>query len=159
MNDDEFAGKSLVELFDMLEPVPEPPSISLVPETEGWIWLGLALLAVAIWVFWKWQKMHRANEYRRAALAELHAAGDDPAAIAGILRRTALAAFPRGDVAALSGDDWLAFLDQHAPQKGFLSDTGRAMVRAPYLAEITPVKGLKALASDWVRSHSVKAKS
>ena len=67
MNDD-FAGLNLVELLDLLEPVPEPVPPSLWPETVGWVWLGVALVLLLAWLAYRWHRAYRANAYRRAAL-------------------------------------------------------------------------------------------
>ena len=155
MTPEELAKLNLVELLDQLIPPPEPPAISMWPATEGWIWLGLAIL-IGLGLAIRWLvKRHRANAYRRAALSELKAAGDDPAAIAEILRRAALAAYPRAEVASVQGDDWLRFLDQSYEGKGFSSDMGRAMVEAPYRTEVAAVAGLSDLAHAWVNKHKV----
>lgn len=157
MNAEEFEGKNLVELLDMLEPVPLPPAISMWPDTQGWIWLGLAVLAVIFLAVWRWRAARNANAYRRAALLELAGSGDDPVAIADVLRRTALSAYPRQKVAGLAGDDWLTFLDAGYSGQGFASDTGRAMLSAPYRADPTPISGLTTLARDWVQRHKSEA--
>ena len=148
----ELEGLNLVELLDLLEPVPEPEPVSMAPQTAGWVWLGvvlLLLLAVAVRAF---VRHRRANAYRRAALAELDAAGDDPARIAEIVRRTALRAFPRREVASVHGEDWLAFLDRTGRGAGFVSAPGRAMLAAPY-RPVPPDPALASLARDWVRHH------
>ena len=53
-----------------------------------------------------WQR----NAYRREALRALETA--DGRDISAILKRAALAAFPREQVASLNGAAWLAFLDR-----------------------------------------------
>ena len=103
----ETDGKNLVELLDMLEPIPEPAPISMVPATAGWIWLGLAVAAALAYAGYRAHRHWKANAYRRAALAELAHAGDKPEAIAAILRRAVLVAYPRSEVAALTGPDWI----------------------------------------------------
>lgn len=157
MSAEEFEGKNLVELLDMLEQVPEPTQISMWPETQGWIWLGLVVLVLLFLGVWRLRVVRNANAYRRAALAELAASGDDPVAIADVLRRTALSAYPRQKVAGLAGDDWLAFLDVGYNGQGFATETGRAMLSSPYRADPTPIDGLAALARDWVQSHKSEA--
>ena len=93
---EEFQGLGLVELINLLEEVPEPPPIAMTPQTPGWIVLGV-VVAVLLFLLLRWAvQRHRAEAYRRAALRELEQAGDDPAAISTVLRRTALAAFPAG---------------------------------------------------------------
>lgn len=154
--EDQFNGLNLVQLLDLLEPVPEPPPVSWMPQTVGWIWLGIALVALIL-AGLRWLVRHRrANAYRRAGLAALAAAGDDPARIAVILRRTALAGFPRAEVAGLTGVDWLRFLDRTMAGDGFVSGPGRIIAEAPYRAT-TPDPALSRLAQRWVRRHTVPA--
>ncbi len=147
---------TLSDLIDLLVPPPEPAPVSMVPQTVGWVVLGVLLALGLAWVAWKRWRRWQANAYRRAALEELERAGDDPAAIAVILRRAALAAWPRGDVASLSGDDWLRFLDRTA-DAGFVGEPGSAIVTGPYRADGEPVPGLGALAAEWIRGHRVEA--
>lgn len=149
---EDLSQLTLVELLDLLEPVPEPPAVSLWPQTAGWIWVGLILLACTAWLLRRWILQHRANAYRRAALAQIAAVGDEPAALAEILRRTALSVFPREEVAGLYGEDWLAFLDRTYGGTAFREGPGRILAAAPYApgpgaADLTP------LAAEWVRRH------
>lgn len=143
---------NLVELLDLLEPVPEPTPVSLWPQTTGWIWLGLALLAAAVWIVRRWRRQRHANAYRRAALQEIATAGNNPAVVAQILRRTALSAFPRSEVAGLHGEDWLSFLDRTYGGNGFLQGPGRLLAVAPY-AQSVEAADLAPLAAEWVRRH------
>jgi len=148
----DLANLNLVELLDLLEPIPEPPPIPLWPQTAGWIWLGLAVLVIAAWLGRRWVVAYRANAYRRAALRAITAAGDDPAALAAVLRRAALAGYPRAEVAGLYGEDWLAFLDQTYGGTGFREGPGRLLAVAPY-ASATKAPDLTSLAAEWVRRH------
>jgi hypothetical protein len=152
--EDEFAGLNLVDLLDLLEPVPEPPPIPLWPETVGWLWLALILAALIGWLAWRrWQAWCR-DAWRRAALAEIAAAGDDPARLAEILRRAALATHPRADVASLTGPAWLAFLDTASGGTAFTQGPGRALATSPYAPDPAPVPGLAATVADWVRTQT-----
>ncbi len=153
---EEFEGLNLIELIDLLEEVPEPPAISMTPQTPGWIVVGIVLLVLVVllsrWLLLRW----RANAYRREALRALAKVGEDPTAIASILRRTALAAFPRSEVASLAGENWLAFLDASYPGSDFADGPGRTIASAPYRAQpATPE--MKRIAVDWVRRHKVPA--
>ncbi|MEM8631964.1 MAG: DUF4381 domain-containing protein [Pseudomonadota bacterium] len=151
-----FEGLGLVDLIDLLEPVPEPPPISWAPQTIGWLWLGLAVLAIVLWTVCAVYARRRARAYRRAALTELDAAGEAPEEIAAILRRVALCAYPRAKVASLTGPDWVAFLDASFPGSGFTSGVGAVLADAPYRGG-DPAPGLNTLARDWVRTHKAEA--
>jgi hypothetical protein len=149
---------SLIDLLDRLAEPPQPPPISMTPQTAGWLVLAAILLVAILWAIYVGIRRWKANAYRRAALAELDAAGDDPAAIAAVVRRTALAAWPRDDVASLTGEAWLAFLDRTGGDGDFSSASGRAMLSAPYQrAASEPDEGLGRLAGQWIRRHRVMA--
>jgi len=125
--------------------LPSPPS--WMPGTIGWLVLGLVLATALLGLAWRAWRHWRANRYRRAALKELAVLqralqdrrGDaadpaDPAdgadgadarararallALAELLKRTALAAWPRASVAGLSGTAWCNFLQAHAGRAG-----------------------------------------
>ncbi|MDW4497361.1 DUF4381 domain-containing protein [Sulfitobacter sp. D35] len=143
---------SLVDLIDQIVPPDEPAPVSMMPQTWGWVALALLLLALVGYGLYRLAAHRRANAYRRAALRALEAAGDDAEAVAAILRRTALSAFPRHDVAGLSGADWLAFLDRTLPSGDFSTGPGRAVTSAPYSGAPAP-DGLGAAVADWIRHH------
>lgn len=155
MNEDgSSTPTSLIDLLGRLEEPPEPVPVVMTPQTAGWAVLA-ALLALGLaWLAWRAWRRWRAAAYRRAALEALSAAGDDPAAVADILRRTALAAWPRERVASLTGLDWLHFLDATGGD-GFADGPGRALAEAPYRTEHAPVPGLGDAAAHWVRRHRV----
>ncbi len=150
---DDLSKLDLIELLALLEPIPEPAPVSLFPQTAGWLWLGIVTAALAaLWARRLWLR-HRADAYRRAALAEIGSAGGDPVILSQILRRTALVAYPREDVASLYGDAWLAFLDRAVGGSAFSAGPGRAFAQAPYAREDRREAALEGLATDWVRRH------
>jgi hypothetical protein len=148
-------GLNLVELLDLLEPMAEPTRVAMTPQTPGWIVLGLAMLGLFLWTAIALLRHYRSNAYRRAALAELqHLSrdGEQPAQIAVLLRRTALAAYPRDQVASLHGDAWLRFLDDHFPGEGFSTGPGHVLATAPW-RPTAPDPAVTALARDWILRH------
>lgn len=153
MTREDLIGLSPLELQAMIVPPSEPPRVSMFPETEGWIWVGLSVLAALAWIAIKWIRHRRANAYRRAALSLLSTTGDNAGAISAILRRAALVAYPRESVAALHGERWLRFLDKTRGKPGFETEIGQKMLQAPYLTDPVSVAGLHDLAVDWVRHH------
>ena len=153
---EEFNGLNLVELIDLLEDVPEPPPIPLTPQTAGWVVLGL-VSAVLIAYLARWAvRRYRAHAYRRAALREMTHGGEDPAIAATILRRAALSAYPRDQVASLFGADWLAFLDRNFPGSGFADGPGQIFAAAPF-HECRSDQKAKTLARDWIKRHRAEA--
>jgi hypothetical protein len=49
------------------------------------------------------------------------------------MKVTALQAYPRQDVASLSGDDWLMFLDSHYSGPSFSGGLGKKLLSVAYL--------------------------
>jgi hypothetical protein len=143
---------SLADLLDQLEPVPVPPSVPMYPQTAGWLVLAAGLLVLVALFAWRWHLHRLATAHRRAALAELAQAGDDRAAIAEILRRTALISFPRPQVAGLTGPEWATFLDHSYGGSGFSTPTGQALLSAAYCGS-SPDPRATDLARDWIRHH------
>lgn len=129
---------SLDRLHDIIMPAPAP----WWPPAPGWYWvLGLMivmLLAALITGLIRWQH----NRYRREALAELarhemalqNAELRSPAllSLAELLKRTAVTAFPREDVATLTGPKWFAFLDYTARGSRFRDALGTLLENAIY---------------------------
>jgi hypothetical protein len=104
-----------------LRDIAVPPPVPWWPPAPGWWILAAALLAAAAVLALRRLARWRADAYRRAALRELAAleaaagsmpAGDLAASVSALLKRTALAAFPRTECASLSGAAWLDFLDR-----------------------------------------------
>lgn len=143
--------------------IPLPPEVNLWPATwPARIAIAL-LLIVAIVGTWKFVRHRRANRYRREALAELKQItrmASQPIAtqLTLLVRRTALAAFPREEVASLSGEAWLAFLDRSLDGTEFSAGAGRLLASAPY-APIPPgehqLADLVELTRRWIRRHHV----
>jgi len=119
--------------------IPLPPSIGLWPQTwTSRITVAAALAALAVAVVWMVHQ-RSVNRYRREALAELdriaHAPiepGQRAQDLAVLVRRTALAAFPREQVAQLTGQAWLSFLDRSYGGTEFSQGVGRSLEVAAY---------------------------
>lgn len=152
MSDGVPKNTSLVELLDQLIIPDAPEPVSMMPQTVGWAIVGAVLALVLGWLGWRWLRDYRANAYRRAALLELSQAGDDPATIAEILRRTALVAYDRTTVASLSGAAWIAFLERTG-QTPWEPELSALLQAGPYRAQIAPSQALTAQASRWIKAH------
>ncbi|MDE5460337.1 DUF4381 domain-containing protein [Bradyrhizobium sp. CSS354] len=144
--------------------IPLPPEISLWPQTwEARIAIVL-LLAVVVAVLWRLVHYRRVNRYRREALAELRLMAETSPAgpedlltrLTLLVRRTALAAFPREQVASLAGPAWLSFLDRSYGGQEFSQGIGRLLVSGPY-QKIQPdeaeLKSLSNLVCRWIGGH------
>lgn len=125
--------------------VPEPPP--LWPPAPGvWVLLIIAL-AVLLALVLRWRRARARNAYRRAGLALLQNART-VREVNVILKRVALVAFPRPTVAALWGDDWVAFLDGTCRRARF------AALGEP-VDDTEASTNLRSEAGAWIRHHRV----
>jgi Domain of unknown function (DUF4381) len=148
--------------------IPLPQQVSLWPQTWP-LRIAIALLLfsalVALWRFLHWR---RVNKYRQEALTELSRMertfdiDAEPAEfvdrLSVLVRRTALAAFPRETIAPLAGPAWLGFLDRTSGSLQFSQGPGRLLATAPYQRTAPGRAELSALTSlvrKWIRKHHV----
>lgn len=133
-----------------LKDIVAPPDVSLWPPAPGW-WIlaagcaatGAILVAIAV-------ARYRRNAYRRQALLELERV--EARDISTVLKRAALAAWPRAEVASLSGEEWRAFLDRSARMNAFSRGTGRDL-EALAFGGTGDVPAVLAAAKAWIRRH------
>ena len=128
-----------------------PPAVSFMPATPAWFVLFALLALLASWAGWRVWRRWRRNAYRRAALRELETAS--PADIAMILKRAALAGWPRAEVASLSGAGWAAFLRRTAPRARLDEAASRGLAD---LAYGPAVAGARPAAARWIRYHDLR---
>ena len=140
-----------VPALEGLHDIVAPEAVSWAPQTAGWFTLAAGVAALAIWGLWVAYRRHRSNRYRRAALAALaeieqRVSASDPepaergralADLPALLKRTALGAGARRDIASLTGDAWLAYLDAAYGGTGFSDGPGRLL---PTLAYASPAR-------------------
>jgi hypothetical protein len=103
------------------------------------------LLITATWCI---TQSRRRNAYRRAGLTLLESA-NTVYDINVVLKRVALAVFPREQVAALHGENWIQFMQSTCPGEQFptLSQS----------AEATPAtESIRASARAWIRKHQAQ---
>ncbi len=83
-----------------------------------------------------------------------------PAQFSALIKRTALAAWPREQVASLSGDDWLNFLNQTAKTESFQTAPGNRIEELALRTSDTSAEdeqALRAIIANWIRRHRVQA--
>ena len=154
---------SLSGLHDIVLPAPIAPWWPLAP---GWYLLAVVVVLAVGWGLWRARQRRRARRYRAEALTELRALRRDSpnpskavAAILVLLKRTALGAYPRIDVAGLHGSAWWRFLDLSGGKVRFangLGDFAEKLAYAQQADEKTSRRDLKRLyraAEQWIKRH------
>lgn len=156
----QYDGLNLPQLLDLMHGLVMPEPVAWLPETPGW-WIVLGwLLAVLLLVAWQFIKRRQRNRYRRDALTELKSIAARPELgpaesaqrIATLLKRTALAAYPREDVAALYGADWAQFLKESAGNDPQVADAADMLAAAAYRPDIDGGVMVEP-ARRWIRLH------
>jgi len=143
--------------FSQLRDFHLPAPVSWWPPAPGW-WalLVLALIAAAL-IYWIYTYRRR-NRWREGALKELAQLRDAAPEqvlreLSVLLRRVAISRFPRRDVAAISGEAWLAFLDRSLDSgTAFQNGTGRVLLKGPYVGKADfDTAALIALCERWIK--------
>jgi hypothetical protein len=157
---------SLVNLHDIIS----APQAAWWPPAPGWFMLAAAFLTGVIAGLWRWLMWWRSNAYRRVALAQLahlevqlQDAGQREASLRilpELVKRTALAVWPRQTVASLSDEAWLVWLDETWQEQLFSAGPGRLLPLLAYadasrLSALTAeeIGALVSLIRNWIRLH------
>lgn len=119
-----------------------PEAISWWPLAPGW-WVVIAIALIGLGLLLRaWLRLRARGAARRYALGQLneivqqYEEHKNPVTfgteISALLRRTMLAYAPRLDVAGLTGEAWLQWLDQDLAKPVFSSGPGRQIIELPY---------------------------
>lgn len=147
-------------LLHSLHDIHLPPAISAWPWAPGWIGLlglgGVGVVGGGLYG-WRWLRRTRVKRAALRLLAEYEQSyHNDPATpintavLNELLKRVALAYFPREQVAALHGLAWLDFLQNTSKQLEFLTQ-GVALQYGPYQPNhAQDLRPLLALTKGWI---------
>ena len=165
MSDTVANPTSLANLHDIVV----PPPTSWWPPAAGWYLLGVLLLIAATWLVVAAIRHWRKNRYRAAGIALLKelrqssrqaTPGEVVAELNRLLKRVALARWPRRDVAQLVGAEWIDFLDRTGPtDKRFTTDQAHALRDVAYSDQLSQqltaaqLGELFMAADRWIRQH------
>lgn len=139
--------------LDRLHDLVLPPAVPWWPPAPGWYALMALVLVTAAWMTFRAWKRWQSNAYRREATRELAALGS-AAAIAELLRRTALAIAPRSVIAEKTGAAWLDWLAAQCPEP--MPDTVRTQLTTGVYGRPAASEELSALrdyAARWITRH------
>lgn len=159
---------SLENLHDIVTPAPT----SAWPPAFGWYVIGALILITCVLLIVQAIRNWWQNRYRTAAIGELNHLRNAiqkssnqsiVGALDHILKRVALAAWPREDVARLSGDRWIEFLNRNANLGGnavlFEPEQIRVLRDSAYSSKISDelsdlqIEELFATVEQWIRRH------
>jgi hypothetical protein len=133
-----------------------PPPVSWWPPAPGW-WALLALALIAAGLSYAIYLRRRRGRWRALALEELaRLRGAAPQLVLSelsvLMRRVAISRFPRREVAALTGEAWLSFLDRSLGGTEFRSGAGRVLLSGPYVRDMDrDTEALLNLCERWIR--------
>jgi hypothetical protein len=136
----------------------QPPPPAWTPQTIGWYVLFGIIALILLWAAIRIVRLWLVNRYRREALRELVTATPDQ--LSALLKRTALAAWPRERVASLNGESWLNFLAETASTESFRSAPGNRIEELALYSGSIPAEDertIKTLVAEWIRRHRVQA--
>ena len=160
--------------LEKLTDIVAPPPVSFVPQTWGWGALAAIGLVLVAWGLVRWRRHRQANRYRAEALAELArierriTQGPDPAgalaAIRPLLKRVALAAWPRPRVASLAQTHWVDFLRVAegesalpVPLAKLLNDIEYRSTKELAAISADDARACVEVAKHWIEAHRVSA--
>lgn len=119
-----------------------PEAVGWWPLAPGW-WVLIVLAAIGLgFLLRHYLKVHARGKARRYALKQLEQLAAEyeqhrdavsfSAHLSELLRRTMLAYAPRSNIAGLTGDEWLAWLDRDFAEPKFRTEAGRKLLALPY---------------------------
>ena len=149
-----------------IEEIPLPEQVSWWPETLGRLIVGLLILGWLLWRALVWTKNWQRDSYRRRALKRLDALDFEggewdqaTSCLPVLLKSTALHAYPRAEVASLSGQQWLEFLRSQCDVPAISEETGCLLLQVAYQPrdgwgfDQHQAKALKPAVRSWIKYH------
>ena len=151
--------------------LPEP--ISWWPIAPGWWFIAASLIFIGAIIFLS-RKAYIKKQLNRDINSELESIKKEyqqtqnksqlAKSLSILLRRANISYFPKTDVAGLIGNQWLIYLDgtNKSKAQNFHSDTGKALLTAPYLPDNAKLdydaQSLIQLCESWLNSaHKTKS--
>lgn len=148
-----------------------PEQVSYWPPAPGWWVLAALLLALVIYGIWRMQKRWQLQRRYQNAIRELDKCRAQLEAKGGadgntmderlvyvnevnsVLRRVALIHFDQSTVAGLSGQAWVAFLQQHDRTGRLTPDLANALAEGRFAPRCdVDTAALHIMARDWIKN-------
>ncbi len=161
-----------VDPLATLKDIHLPEAISIWPPALGWWLVCAALLLTLVLGLYYGLKSYRKQAYRRAALkalVQLEQGTMQPgysllkdrsleSSLVHLLKRTALTAYPRSDIARLIGKEWLCFMDNKAGMNAFNTELGQRLLdsrfaQQPETLDAATASWLLQTTKEWIKKH------
>lgn len=151
-------SSELDKLHDII--VPEP--ILLWPATPGWLILLALIISIVIPLLVVARKSYLAARYRREALSELKAirqienSQQQMQQLLALLKRTALSAYPRDQVASLTGLAWWDFLSRQSGldlSSRFLQNEMLTVYNPEFIPSKESTERVFIMVNNWIKQH------
>lgn len=148
-----------------------PGAIPDWPPAPGWWLLGILILAITIYLGIRLYRYWKNKQYRREGIRALQLLKDQyessPKTMedkmrylqrySQLLKRVAFSGFPRDEVASLSGESWVAFLDLSGNTKEFSMGCGQVLIEGNYAQSVEfDYQALYDLGILWIKNHKRK---
>lgn len=160
MNQSPIRAEEALQIKDIHLPL----SPEMWPPAPGWWLLAVIVLFFLFWIISRLRRLWRRKQLQKEILASLNELqreySDEQiphflAEVSILLRRVALMKFPRRQVAALTGKDWLSFLDQHGGDGQYSNGVGSVLAAGPYSRRSEVDKdALLLLTRKWIKRNT-----
>ncbi len=152
--------------LDRLIDIVMPPPVPWWPSAPGWYAIAaVLLLAIMVYAIGLFQR-YRANQYRREALAELSSLKVEPESlvlVADLLKRTAMTFSERPSVAALTGEQWVTWLNGQCGQPLFQGRPAELLAQYIYCQDVKSsdqdIQNLVQVSRKWITNHRASERS
>lgn len=126
--------------LDQLKDIHLPATVNWWPLAPGWWALLVLLLALSGLIALKRARSRKHRQLVKAAVGSLDQLAQDKSlsqaewlkALSTLLRQIVINMHGREAGAGLVGNDWLAYLDQHAGNQAFSQGVGKVLASQPY---------------------------
>jgi len=143
-----------------------PDAVGWWPPAPGW-WLSAVFLILLLGLCaYLYKRLTRKTALKSAQklLQQLRQQPVDKrqtlTELSSLLRRAAISTGNRNEVAALNGEQWLAYLDRNMPDAPFSQGVGRCLADVHYRPALTddiPFDALFAVCERWLKQQSKRS--
>jgi len=164
-NEDEYFGNLALKGF---QEISDPKTIHWFPLATGWYFVGALVVIFLSWRLFLAAKRYKANAYRRNALRQLEIINTDfnngnlnhkqyLQQLRKLLKATTLVIYQRHEVASLSGQQWMQFLNKKTDKSYFDKNTLDLMQHSTYQqqyeADTDTLKRFSQCVAQWLAHH------